>query len=495
MTSAAKPKMDSSDDEDQKAERAELRREAEYADPSMPGGFTPKVQSLLEAHQAELARKLEENKKRAARFECEVVAPKAETAVPIPNISAKELKRALAASKQAGFGAGINPFSEEEQARRAARVEKFGAAAVEASPFDLDPAAEEEAREKREAAARRAARFEVAVFADEALATKVRRAVGPGSNYYRAKGVAVKAASERRDALFICGFNAADNSLMPLGTECIVAYFQALGTRVAWVEWMGDGACNVVFEDSTGDSAPVVQRVVEKIGLPVPAVDGITAGEEPEEVAAEAVPTSGGEPMEGDEMQMEGEGAAAAAAAAAASPPAGPHWAARWRCVRAPITKTKTDKYGARGAAVEFLMRLATTADLRPAAFNAKKRAPAKRKRKKRKRGGDDHVVVRVSEHGRPLPRVEVDEGSGGGRGRPRTMPAMEMDDGERERRRRRIERFGGAPRASVFDRLGGAAAAAAPAPVVPVAAAVAPAAVAPAAVAPAAVAPAAVAP
>ena len=473
--------MDSESDEDQIAERAELRREederraaeAEYADPSMPGGFTPKVQSLLEAHQAELARKLEENKKRAARFECEVVAPKAETAVLIPNISAKELKRALAASKQAGFGAGINPFSEEEQARRAARVEKFGAHAVEASPFDFDPAAEEEAREKREAAARRAARFEVTIFADEALATKVRRAVGPGSNYYRAKGAAVKAAAERSDALFICGFNPADNSLMPLGTECIVTYFQALGTRVAWVEWMGDGACNVVFEDSTGDSAPVVQRVVEKIGLPVPAVDGITAGEEPEEVAVETAPAVGAEPMEGDDVQIEGE-AAAAAAAAAAAPPAGPHWAARWRCARAPITKTKTDKYGARGAAVEFIMRLATAADLRPAAFNAKKRAPTKRKRKKRKRGGDEHVVVRVSEHGRPLPRIQMYEegatGGGGGRSRPRTMPAMEMDDDERERRRRRIERFGGAARASVFDRLGGGAAAAPAAPAAPVA-------------------------
>ena len=520
--------MDSEEDED--LARREARREEElerqdsleYTDERMAShlGFTPKVQSLVAAHKETLAAKLAENTKRAERFGVDVVAPKVEAAVVLPQVSAKELKRALAASKQASFGAGIDPFSAEERAKRAERLEKFGPDAASASIFDplFDPAVAEEEREKREAAARRAKRFAVPVFADEALATKVRRAVGPGSAYYEEKFVAVQAATERRDALFIRGYDPATGSLMPLGTGCIVAYFQALGTRVAWVEWMGDGMCNVVFEDTNGDEVPVVSKVVGMVGLAVPAVEGITAGDESTASAAmEATDLASGaggsmEGIEGSEDAMStqepmtqepsetapiaAEGGEMGAAAAAAV--AGPHWAARWHCARAPIVKINNDKYGAKGARVDFLMRLATSADLRPAAFNQKRKQGRRRQqqpKRKRKRGDSRRVVV--SEDGMPMEQVGGGEGGGGGGGGGgmgraarndfvRTMPTMELDDEERERRRRRVDRFGGAPRASVFDRLGGGggssgSAAAAPAPAAVTAAAPAPAAAAPA--------------
>ena len=142
-------------------------------------------------------------------------------------------------------------------------------------------------------------------------------------------------AQRRNDALQF--YSGAKRGLHPIGTATILQRFKDYG--VAWVEWLGERSCNVVFNE-----AEAAARVYMTLAAPVPLPNEIS--EEEKEILT------------------------------------------RWRVPLEPLVKVKSDDYGNKGATVEYIVRYATEAisDRKKPKPRVAKRQPKKGGKSQRRR-------------------------------------------------------------------------------------------------------------
>ena len=135
-------------------------------------------------------------------------------------------------------------------------------------------------------------------------------------------------AQRRNDALQF--YSGAKRGLHPIGTATILQRFKDYG--VAWVEWLGERSCNVVFNE-----AEAAARVYMTLAAPVPLPNEIS-NEERERLTC-------------------------------------------WRVPLEPLIKIKSDDYGNKGATVDYIVRYATDAV-------SDRKKPKPRAKQQQKKGG-----------------------------------------------------------------------------------------------------------
>lgn len=256
----------------------------------------------------------------ADRFSTAFVDPAAR---PGPGRDAARAAAAAAARRASGFVTGFDPTTAEERARAAARAARFG----EATARPYEPV-RVRAPEEEEARRRRAARFGVDHKpADATGLMDVDLLSGPKD--------APADAVRRPEAVHVHGVDL-------LSTSDCLRYFSDWAP--SFVEWIDDSSCNVVFSDAVAAKRAIVGR-----GAPIPPVDGAGEG-------------------------ARDEGGAGAATLPPSHPP--PPSSAAIDPDTAPTTLWHKgdpfDKGG--GALVPLLFRLATSADVKPAAPGVSRR-------------------------------------------------------------------------------------------------------------------------
>ncbi|KAF8072386.1 ncbp3 [Scenedesmus sp. PABB004] len=196
-----------------------------------------------EAEKSALEEERELHRQRAERFGTGYVDP-----AKLPKF-ALEARRER--QRREGFATGIDLFSEEEAAKRAARALKFGLP-EEAAPgaaYTLDP---EEAKR-----AARAKKFGVE-YAPPNPDTLLQKA-----DLFEPRKDAPPDVPRREAAIYLYGVDV-------MSTADCLAYFEDYGPTL--VEWINDSSCCVVFED--GGSA---RRAIAGTGHPLAGEDELAA--------------------------------------------------------------------------------------------------------------------------------------------------------------------------------------------------------------------------
>lgn len=169
----------------------------------------------------------------------------------------KILKHTLGDEVIAG---AVNPLSEEELAKRAARAAKFGVEEVPAAVVPAPaPAVAPETMLTMETILERRARaekFEVAPV-DPLMQLNKGSSVGEGKAFWEGRRDAGAEEEAREAAVHVFGTD-------KMSSEDLLLYFSRCGlaSDAQWVEWVNDSSANVVFADSTSAYAALEARTV-----------------------------------------------------------------------------------------------------------------------------------------------------------------------------------------------------------------------------------------
>jgi hypothetical protein len=262
----------------------------------------------------------ERNRERAKRFQTEYVEPDPREM----GISPAEFKRLMRMHKRKQdadpFVIGFDITSEEEMKKRAERAKKFG---LEVDQTKVELRLYGKTEEELDEMKKRAQRFAVPVKSEVEVFTKVITHLKEDSGDHLQ-------AQRRNDSLQL--YSGATRGLHPIGTATILQKFKDYG--VAWVEWLGERSCNVVFNE-----AEAAARVYMTLCAPVPLPNEIS-DEERERLTC-------------------------------------------WRVPLEPFVKIKSDDYGNKGATVDYIVRYATDS-----ISDRKKPKPRKEQHHKKKKSG-----------------------------------------------------------------------------------------------------------